>query len=113
MAVAPFAWGVVSVTAPQGNMGDITGGLSSKRGRVNGTDALPGGMVCVSGQVPLSELGLETSAGMSITFLISTTQDPWISNTAEGNFIPKVVEALRNTVIECVDIVKQKNPGAR
>jgi elongation factor G len=37
-------------------MGDITGDLSAKRGQVNGTQALPGGGMAVSGQVPLSEL---------------------------------------------------------
>ena len=46
----------VSITAPEHSMGDITGDLSAKRGQVNGTHALPGSFVSVSGQVPLSEL---------------------------------------------------------
>ncbi len=46
----------VSVTAPQESMGDITGDLSSKRGRISGTEALSDGMVVISAQVPLSEL---------------------------------------------------------
>jgi len=46
----------VLITAPEHSMGDITGDLSAKRGQVNGTHALPGGGVSVSGQVPLSEL---------------------------------------------------------
>jgi len=37
-------------------MGDITGDLSSKRGQVNGTNAVQAGNITVSGQVPLSEL---------------------------------------------------------
>jgi len=46
----------VEITAPEQAMGDITGDLSSKRGQVSGTHALQGGMMTVSGQVPLSEL---------------------------------------------------------
>lgn len=46
----------VEITAPEHSMGDITGDLSSKRGQVSGTHALPGGHVTISGQVPLSEL---------------------------------------------------------
>jgi elongation factor G len=46
----------VEITAPDQAMGDITGDLSSKRGQVSGTQALPGGSMVVSGQVPLSEL---------------------------------------------------------
>jgi len=46
----------VEISAPEHSMGDITGDLSAKRGQVNGTQALPGGGMAVSGQVPLSEL---------------------------------------------------------
>jgi elongation factor G len=57
----------ISVTVPQNNMGDITGDLSSKRGRINGTNALAGGMVNVTGQVPLSELSTYQSELKSVT----------------------------------------------
>jgi elongation factor G len=57
----------VSVTVPQNNMGDITGDLSAKRGRINGTNALAGGMVTVTGQVPLSELSTYQSELKSVT----------------------------------------------
>jgi elongation factor G len=46
----------VEITAPESSMGDITGDLSSKRGQVSGTHALPAGNMTVNGQVPLSEL---------------------------------------------------------
>jgi elongation factor G len=46
----------VEITAPDHSMGDITGDLAAKRGQVNGTHAVPGGGMTVSGQVPLSEL---------------------------------------------------------
>jgi len=57
----------VHVTVPQQNMGDITGDLSSKRGRINGTEALGGGMVDISGLVPLAELGNFQSELKSVT----------------------------------------------
>lgn len=46
----------LEVSAPEHHMGDISGGLSSKRARINGTDSLRGGEIVVKAQVPLSEL---------------------------------------------------------
>jgi elongation factor G len=46
----------LSVTAPETHMGDITGGLASKRARINGTDSGRNGEIIVKAQVPLSEL---------------------------------------------------------
>ena len=57
----------VQVTVPQANMGDVAGDLSSKRGRISGTEAMSGGMVVVSGQAPLSELGSYQSELKSVT----------------------------------------------
>ena len=57
----------IHVTAPQGNMGDITGDLSSKRGRISGAGAMIGGMVVISGKAPLSELGSYQSELKSVT----------------------------------------------
>jgi elongation factor G len=37
-------------------MGDISGGLASKRARILGTDSVRGGEIVVKAQVPLSEL---------------------------------------------------------
>ena len=34
----------MEVTVPEDNVGTITGDLSGKRGRIQGTDILPGGM---------------------------------------------------------------------
>ncbi|HZV39390.1 MAG TPA: elongation factor G [Pseudoxanthomonas sp.] len=45
----------LEVSAPEAQVGDITGGLSSKRARINGTDSVRG-EVTVKAQVPLSEL---------------------------------------------------------
>ena len=57
----------IQVTVPQANMGDIAGDLSSKRGRISGTEAMSAGMVVVSGQAPLSELGSYQSELKSVT----------------------------------------------
>ena len=57
----------IHVTAPQENMGDISGDLSGKRGRISGTDSLGAGMLMVSGQVPLSELENYQSFLKSVT----------------------------------------------
>lgn len=45
----------LEVSAPESQVGDITGGLASKRARINGTDSVRGEIV-VKAQVPLSEL---------------------------------------------------------
>ena len=45
----------LEVSAPEAQVGDITGGLSSKRARIHGTDSGRGEIV-VKAQVPLSEL---------------------------------------------------------
>ena len=46
----------LDVTAPQQFMGDITGDLSGKRGRIQGTDVLAGDMAVIRAIVPLSEI---------------------------------------------------------
>jgi elongation factor G len=46
----------LEVFVPDAHMGDITGGLASKRARINGTDSLRGGELVVKAQVPLAEV---------------------------------------------------------
>ncbi|MBW8809111.1 MAG: elongation factor G [Lysobacter sp.] len=46
----------LEVNAPEQHMGDISGGLASKRARISGTDSMRGGEIVVRAQVPLSEL---------------------------------------------------------
>jgi len=57
----------VEVTAPAENVGDITGDLSSKRGRVLGQDMLPGNFITIKAQVPLSEVTQYNSQLKSVT----------------------------------------------
>lgn len=46
----------IEIVAPDSAMGDITGDLASRRGQVTGTSNMAGGMMIISGTVPLSEL---------------------------------------------------------
>ncbi|NUS38060.1 MAG: elongation factor G [Lysobacter sp.] len=46
----------LEVNAPEQFMGDVSGGLASKRARINGTDSARDGEIVVRAQVPLSEL---------------------------------------------------------
>jgi len=57
----------MEVTVPAENMGDITGDLASKRGRVLGQDVLPGNFIVIKAQVPLSEVTQYNSQLKSVT----------------------------------------------
>ena len=57
----------IEILAPETNMGDLAGDLSSKRGQVTGTQNLRGSMVQIKGQVPLSELNTYHSRLKSVT----------------------------------------------
>ncbi len=57
----------IEVMAPQEAIGDISGDLASRRGQVSGNDALSGGMMKLTGKVPLAELDNYQSRLKSIT----------------------------------------------
>jgi elongation factor G len=57
----------VAITAPEANMGDITGDLASRRGQVSGTNADTAGSLTVLAQAPLSELASYQSRLNSLT----------------------------------------------
>jgi len=57
----------MEVTIPAENVGDITGDLASKRGRVQGQDTLPGNFIVIKAQVPLSEVTQYNSQLKSVT----------------------------------------------
>jgi len=57
----------IEVTVPAVNMGDITGDLAGKRGRVQGQDMLAGNMVVIKAQVPLAEVTQYNSQLKSVT----------------------------------------------
>lgn len=57
----------IEITVPAENMGDITGDLASKRGRIIGQDMLAGNMTVIKAQVPLSEVTQYNSQLKSVT----------------------------------------------
>jgi elongation factor G len=57
----------VEISAPENNMGDITGDLASRRGQVSGTQASTAGALTVLAQAPLSELSSYQSRLNSLT----------------------------------------------
>ena len=57
----------LEITAPEENMGDLTADLSGKRGRIQGTETMPGGMILLRAQAPLGELTQYQSQLKSIT----------------------------------------------
>ena len=57
----------IEVTIPAENVGDITGDLASKRGRVLGQDTLPGNIIVIKAQVPLAEVAQYNSQLKSVT----------------------------------------------
>jgi len=57
----------IEVTVPAENVGDITGDLASKRGRVLGQDMLAGNYIVIKAQVPLAEVAQYNSQLKSVT----------------------------------------------
>ncbi|MHC4738420.1 MAG: elongation factor G [Planctomycetota bacterium] len=57
----------VEVTIPSENVGDITGDLASRRGRVIGQDMLAGNLIVIKAQVPLAEVTQYNSQLKSVT----------------------------------------------
>jgi glutamate/tyrosine decarboxylase-like PLP-dependent enzyme len=53
-------------------------------------------------------LGVTGSAEAPITFLISTTMDPWLTDTAKGNFIPVLMDVMRKAVLAAVKQITQE-----
>ena len=57
----------MEVTVPNERVGDITGDLAGRRGRVQGQDILPGNMITIKAQVPLAEIQQYSSQLKSVT----------------------------------------------
>jgi len=57
----------IEITIPAEYVGDITGDLSGKRGRIQGQDMLPGNMMVIKAQVPLAEVSNYDSQLKSVT----------------------------------------------
>ncbi|HNH36640.1 MAG TPA: elongation factor G, partial [Rhodocyclaceae bacterium] len=57
----------IEIVAPEANMGDLAGDLSSRRGHVTGTTPRGHGTVAIAGEVPLAEIGDYASRLKSMT----------------------------------------------
>src|SRR5262245_27823203 len=57
----------IEITAPEANMGDIAGDISSRRGQLSGTDSMSPGTLVIKGKVPLSELSNYQARLKSVT----------------------------------------------
>ena len=91
----------IEVTVPEHNVGSITGDLSGKRGRIQGTDILPGGMAQVKAMVPLSEVMQYQSQLKSVTggqgsFVMELSHyepaPPQVQQQVMGQYKPKAEE---------------------
>jgi glutamate/tyrosine decarboxylase-like PLP-dependent enzyme len=47
-------------------------------------------------------LGLEPEIDQPVHFLITTTTNPWLTDTKTGNFIPQLIQVLRHTVLSLI-----------
>ena len=87
----------LNVQCPSSNMGDITGDLSSRRGRVNSTDSLTADTISISGQVPLAEMEdyqsrLKSMTGGEGTFTMEfSTYEP-----APGDIQKRLTDAYQH-----------------
>jgi glutamate/tyrosine decarboxylase-like PLP-dependent enzyme len=54
-----------------------------------------------------SRLGVTDENNTPVTFLISTTMNPWLTDTSDGNFIPRLTDVLKKTVIEQVEKINE------
>jgi elongation factor G len=91
----------MEVTVPEHNVGSITGDLSGKRGRIQGTDILPGGMATVKAKAPLAEVMQYQSQLKSVTggqgsFVMELSHyepvPPQVQQLVASQYKPKVEE---------------------
>ncbi len=55
-----------------------------------------------------SRLGVSIENDTPVTFLISTTMDPWLTETSKGNFIPTLTNQLKSVVIQEIENISLK-----
>ena len=91
----------LDVVVPDASMGDVTGGLASKRARINGTDSMRGGEIIIKAQVPLAEVvdyqtELKAMTGgqgrYAMEFSHYETAPPQVQKELTDSWKPKVEE---------------------
>jgi glutamate/tyrosine decarboxylase-like PLP-dependent enzyme len=53
--------------------------------------------------------GVVPTHGTGIQFLVSTTQDPWVTATAKGNYLPYVIDAFKRTALDCAGVLVREH----
>lgn len=66
-----------------------------------GTEAMVASLASRAGVVPV--------AGMGLRVLISTVQNPWLTETARGNFLPELMQVLHATATDAVRSVAARH----
>ncbi len=56
-----------------------------------------------------ARLSLAPTQGTGINFLVSTTQDPWVTSTKKGNWLPTVLDSLKETALEQTKVIVANN----
>jgi len=79
----------MEVIVPEDKMGTITGDLSGKRGRIQGTEVIPGGMAQIKAQAPLAEVMQYQSQLKSVT----GGQGSFIMELSHYEAVPPQVQA--------------------
>jgi elongation factor G len=82
----------LEITAADGQVGDITGDLSARRGQVNGTAALGNGQLAVRAQAPLAELSgyqtrLNTLTGGQARYTMSFSHYDAVPPAVQGKLV--------------------------
>ncbi len=79
----------MEITVPEGHVGDITGDLNGRRGRIIGVDTLPGGMSFVRAVAPLAEVMSYNNQLRSVT----SGQGSFVMEFSHYDVVPPHVQA--------------------
>jgi len=79
----------MEISVPESFVGDITGDLSGRRGRINGVDSLTGGMAVIRATAPLSEVMTYNNQLRSVT----SGQGSFVMEFSHYDVVPPQVQA--------------------
>ncbi len=87
---------IIEVTVPTHHMGDIMADLSSRRGRIQGTDTLPGNQSMITASVPLADvMDYARNLGSITGGQGSYTIEPSHYDVVPGNVQVQIIEKAR------------------
>lgn len=79
----------MEITVPEKHVGDITGDLNGRRGRINGVDTLPGAMSLIRAVAPLAEVMTYNNQLRSVT----SGQGSFVMEFSHYDVVPPQVQA--------------------